>query len=115
MGGVALQLTGERGALILMDDRMDAHAATILLVSIVQFNHSTIPQPYQLLIVGSARENTEQRHRLLSLSLDYPLSAWYGKGINADDLERRNTTEGFDASNTDKLKTKKEGRNVSCM
>lgn len=103
MGGIALQLAGELGALILIDDGIDAHAATILLVSIIQFNHSAIPPPFQLLIVDSASKNTDQRHYLFSLSLDYPISAWFGGGLDVDDLERRNTSERFDASNTERM------------
>lgn len=54
IGGIALQVTSESSAVILIDDRMDAHHAAILLVFILQINLSFVPQPHQLFIGVSA-------------------------------------------------------------
>lgn len=69
--GVAAQAAGEGGAVVLVDNRHDAHAALSLAVSFAESHRLAVPQPHQLrrVVLRSVAE-THQRHGSLQLGQD---------------------------------------------
>lgn len=77
-----MQVTGEGGSIVFVDDRRDADMAAALLVFFLQINLCSVPQPHQLVV--SFRVTT-QRHSLIQHHLhDTITGAW--SGLNGDAL-----------------------------
>lgn len=91
---VFAQVAGESGTVVFIDDGCNTHAAATVLISLLQTDDGTIPQPDQLIIslrVVAAVMLTNQRHSLFQLCLYNTI----GAGQDLDSLGKERGAESW--------------------